>query len=128
MAYPGTDIPVAALNAERSAFQALENHKLPKGKGRPGSWVSIGPSSALYPLTQFRSSFSYVPNDYNAGGRTVAIAIAPVCVEDNCRMWIATAGGGIWRTDNALKWSAQLGVSFRSIRHQRFRLNHGGPE
>jgi hypothetical protein len=102
LAYPANEIPVAALNAERSAAQAIERHRLPRGKGRPGSWVSIGPSTALYPATIFRSSFSYVPAAYVAGGRTVAMALAPVCVEDNCRMWIAAAGGGIWRTDNAL--------------------------
>jgi len=102
LAYPGTDIPVAALNAERAAFQALANHKLPKGKGRPGSWVSIGPSEALYPDTVFRSSFSYVPNAYVAGGRTVAVALSPVCDPGHCTIWVAPAGGGIWRTKNAL--------------------------
>ncbi|HEY3311338.1 MAG TPA: hypothetical protein VGK00_06820 [Anaerolineales bacterium] len=102
LAYPGEDIPVTALNAERSAALAIDKHRLPTGKGKPGSWVTIGPSSALYPATQFRNSYSYVPAAYNAGGRTVAIAIAPLCVEDNCRLWIATAGGGVWRTDNAL--------------------------
>lgn len=102
LAYPDTDIPLSSLEAERAAVQALTSHKLPSGKGRPGTWVSIGPSDALYPFTQFRSSYSYVPNDYLAGGRTVALAVSSVCVEDNCRMWAAPAGGGIWRTENAL--------------------------
>jgi len=102
LAYPGTDIPLSSLEAERAAVDAIAKHKLPKGKGRPGQWVSVGPSEALYPATEFRSSYSYVPAAYVAGGRTVALAISPICVEDNCRMWVATAGGGIWRTDNAL--------------------------
>ena len=99
---PAGEIPAAALEAERAAVKALEKHKLPKGKGRPDSWVSVGPSDALYPFTEFRSSFSYVPNDYLAGGRTVAIALSPVCDPGHCTIWIAPAGGGIWRTKNAL--------------------------
>jgi hypothetical protein len=102
LAYPGTDIPLSSLTAERAAVNALENHKLPSGKGQRGTWISVGPSEALYPASQFRGSFNYVPAAYVAGGRTVALAISPICVEDNCRMWAAPAGGGIWRTDNAL--------------------------
>jgi hypothetical protein len=102
LAYPNTDIPLSSLTAERASVKALENHKLPSGKGQKGTWISVGPSEALYPATEFRSSYSYVPAAYVAGGRTVALAIAPVCVEDNCRMWAAPAGGGIWRTENAL--------------------------
>jgi hypothetical protein len=102
LAYPDTDIPLSNLIAERASVSAIANHKLPNGKGQKGTWISVGPSEALYPATQFRSSYSYVPAAYVAGGRTVALAIAPVCVEDNCRMWVAPAGGGIWRTDNAL--------------------------
>ena len=48
------------------------------------------------------SSFSYVPTDYVAGGRTTAIAIAPTCKPGDCKLYITPAGGGIWRTKNAL--------------------------
>jgi hypothetical protein len=113
LAYPGTDIPLNNLEAMRAADQALKNQKLPTGKGRPGTWVSVGPSDALYPFTQFRSSYSYVPNDYLAASRTVALAIDPNCKQGNCRIWAAPAGGGIWRTKNALEgqpnWSYLTG-------------------
>ncbi len=102
MAYPNTDIPLTSLTAVRSAVNALLNHKLPKGKGQTGAWVTVGPSEALYPFSIFRSSASYVPNDYVAGGRTVALAISPSCDQGNCTIWVAPAGGGIWRTKNAL--------------------------
>jgi hypothetical protein len=64
--------------------------------------VTVGPSDALYPKSPLRSSYSYVPTDYFAGGRTTAIAIAATCVPGDCRMWVAPAGGGVWRTKNAL--------------------------
>jgi hypothetical protein len=37
-------------------------------------------------------------------GRVTALAIDPNCGEAGagCRLWVAAAGGGIWRTDNAL--------------------------
>jgi hypothetical protein len=75
---------------------------IPRGKGRPNTWVSVGPSQALYPLTPFRSSVSYVPNDYDAGGRTTSIAIADTCVPGDCRIYVTPAGGGVWTTKNAL--------------------------
>ena len=35
-------------------------------------------------------------------GRITALAIDPNCSQTRCRVWAAAAGGGIWRTDNAL--------------------------
>ncbi|MEO6409098.1 MAG: hypothetical protein ABIO45_10160 [Burkholderiaceae bacterium] len=101
-AYPDSDIPLARIEAARAAAKTLQGRDFPTGKARPGTLVSIGPRDALYPLSPFRSSASYVPNDYLAGGRTVALAIDPNCSEGQCRLWAAPAGGGIWRTKNAL--------------------------
>lgn len=101
-AYPDTDIPLARIEGARTAAQRVTGRPFPSGKGRPGTLVSVGPSDALYPSTPFRSSDSYVPNAYLAGGRTVALAIDPNCREGDCRLWAAPAGGGIWRTKNAL--------------------------
>ena len=101
LAYPDTDVSLAKLQAMRAAGAALKG-KFPKGKGSNGSWVSVGPSNALYPATQFRNSFSYVPAEYSAGGRTTSLAISPTCKPGNCRLWLGVAGGGVWRTKNAL--------------------------
>jgi hypothetical protein len=101
-AYPGDMISLAQMDAARSAFANIQGRPFPKGKGRPGIWVTAGPSEALYPFTQFRNSTSYVPNTYAAGGRTTAMAISDTCVPGNCRLWVGPAGGGVWRTRNAL--------------------------
>jgi hypothetical protein len=100
-AYPDDAISLAEINRATSAAKALQK-QFPTGKGKPGTWVSVGPKDALYPFTDLRDLTSYVPNAYSAGGRTNAIAIAPNCKPGNCRMWIGPAGGGLWRTDNAL--------------------------
>ena len=39
----------------------------------------------------------------NISGRVAALAISPNClVTRPCRLWVGTAGGGVWRTDDAM--------------------------
>jgi hypothetical protein len=101
-AYPAETITLQAAAAARASFSASKGRPFPSGKGKKGTWVSVGPSQALYPKTPFRNSFSYVPTDYVAGGRTTAIAIASTCKPGDCKLYITPAGGGIWRTKNGL--------------------------
>jgi Arc-like DNA binding domain len=107
-AFPASTISLAEMAGARAAFSASKGQAAPKGKGKKGAWFSVGPSRALYPDSEFLNSFLYVPNAYIAGGRTTAIALANTCRPGNCRMYITPAGGGIWRTRNALagtpKW------------------------
>ena len=102
-AYPANAISLSAAAGARAAFSSAKGRPFPSGKGAKGSWVSVGPSQALYPKEPvFRSSFSYVPTDYVAGGRTTSIAISDTCVPGNCKLYITPAGGGVWRTKNGL--------------------------
>jgi hypothetical protein len=113
-AYPATDISVTKIENARAAheqhvanFAAISPRAGAAIRGAaavaPATWVSLGPTRALYPLSPFRGYFNYVPNAYEAGGRTTALAISPTCVPGNCRLWATPAGGGVWRTDDALK-------------------------
>jgi hypothetical protein len=43
-AFPDADIPLARIAAARRAFKGYKGKGCPKGKGRPGVWVTIGPS------------------------------------------------------------------------------------
>jgi hypothetical protein len=110
-AYPADEIPfqaqVKALNAYRkinAKFQAsltassiLGQLGTDTSKYVPGSWTNVGPKSANYPgvLTFFGA-------DYVASGRTTALAVAPNCSDAKCVLFVGAAGGGIWRTYNAL--------------------------
>ncbi len=100
-AYPAEAISVAQMDGAASAFASAKGGRSP-GKGRPGSWVSVGPSEALYPGTPLLTSSLYVPNRYVAGGRTTSIAISDTCQPGDCKVWVTPAGGGVWRTKNAL--------------------------
>jgi len=75
-AFPDTDIPLDRLLAARSAAATLNSRKFPGGKGRPGIWVTVGPSEAIYPLSPFRTSSVYVPNKYDAASRTTSLALS----------------------------------------------------
>jgi hypothetical protein len=101
-AFPDGTISLAEAAGARAAFAATKGRAFPRGKGVKGSWVTVGPSRALYPDSPFLNSFLYVPNAYVAGGRTTSIAIAETCKPGNCRAYITPAGGGVWRTGNIL--------------------------
>jgi Arc-like DNA binding domain len=107
-ASPGTNIPLAAISASRQDWAKVKARANAGGLGGQGRWDSLGPDPAVYPLNPFRSRYVYVPNEYLAGGRTAHSVIDPSCGPARCRYWIANAGGGIWRTDNAFaeqpKW------------------------
>jgi hypothetical protein len=105
-AYPDTKIPVERLQAARDGHTNISGRNF--HKDRDGHWESFGPSLALYPLTPLRNFTVYVPNAYPAASRTTALALSSHCRADKCTLWAGPAGGGIWRTRNALddlpKW------------------------
>lgn len=54
-------------------------------------WMSAGPETNLDSSTS------------NVSGRVAALVVSPSCTEQGaCRMWVGAAGGGIWRTDDAM--------------------------
>ena len=60
-----------------------------------------------------------MPNDYIAGGRTTDSALAETCVPGNCLMYIAPAGGGVWRTKERARADNGVDLPRRPARHQR---------
>lgn len=108
-AYPAAQVPFMAIKGSRDDWKKMKGHGF-GGNALGGRWLSLGPDNAIYPLNPFRNRFAYVPNEYAAAGRTAHSLIDPVCglKAGNCRLWIANAGGGIWRTLDALapqpKW------------------------
>ena len=94
-AYPASSLP---FSLQQGAANDFSNSILPRGPfDSANSWKLVGPSTATYPSVLNRTSGPYV-----ASGRISALALAGACVTGNCRLWLAAAGGGIWRTDDAL--------------------------
>ena len=107
-AYPAKDISLAKIEGARAAHAAHMAKDFASSDATSGAltWVSLGPTQALYPLSPFRNAteaYAYVPAAYLAGGRTTALAIDPACSPSNCRLWATPASGGVWRTNDALK-------------------------
>ena len=58
-------------------------------------WTSLGPETVL------RATTAGLEN--SVSGRVSTLLISPLCDGDNnCRLWVGTAGGGVWRTNDAL--------------------------
>ena len=64
------------------------------------AWTLAGPSTANFPAILTFSGAAYTTS-----GRVTALAIDPVCSNRRCTVWVGAAGGGVWRTDNALSGS-----------------------
>ena len=106
-AYPATDIPTDASFAAQAGWAALnaDSHS-------GGNWQLIGPSRAIQPgvLNALGDGAQVV-----TAGRVTAMAIGPSCSEDHCPIYVAAAGGGVWRTRNGLAGNPQwtfLSASF----------------
>ncbi len=101
-AYPAETISVGKVETSQQSFLGVQR-STPDSMLRVGAqWRNVGPSRALYPDTRFRNFTNYVPNKYVAGGRTTDVAIADTCERGDCRMYITPAGGGVWRTNDAM--------------------------
>ena len=65
------------------------------GIGQGAIWTSLGPETSLQSPTSGSSE--------SVSGRVSALAISPTCeLEGRCRLWVGTAGGGVWRSDDAM--------------------------
>ena len=53
-AYPDIDIPLERFDTARDAVRSLKGRPFAKGKGKKETWVTVGPSNALYPFFPFR--------------------------------------------------------------------------
>ncbi|MDX6371215.1 MAG: hypothetical protein QOD98_203 [Nocardioidaceae bacterium] len=64
----------------------------------PGSWEPVGPSSGLVV-----PQATYTGEPAHVSGRTTALATPTgTCTVVSCTLYAGTAGGGLWKTTNAL--------------------------
>jgi hypothetical protein len=76
----------------------------------PGAWQALGPVNTNIPgeAGQFFDLVTQTGPSTSESGRVTALAIDPNCDKASaplgkpCRLWVAAAGGGIWRTNDAL--------------------------
>ncbi len=61
------------------------------------TWQEIGPTTTNEP-----DVVTFTGHPTTISGRVTALAIANSCTDQHCRVWVGAAGGGIWKTNNAL--------------------------
>src|SRR5437762_8467521 len=65
------------------------------------TWTELGPSGvSADALVASESTGATAGTIYS--GRATAIAVAPTCKQSGCTVFIGAAGGGVWKTTNAL--------------------------
>src|SRR5215472_958274 len=95
--YPSAYVPFQqTLNAQQS-WATIKAKGVGKGKNQPGAWTLAGPSNPIFP-----NILTFSGAQYTTSGRITALAISPNCSTNSCTLWVAAAGGGVWRGDNAL--------------------------
>ncbi|HMC28383.1 MAG TPA: hypothetical protein VKM56_11385, partial [Verrucomicrobiae bacterium] len=98
-AYPAADVPSEATRNAIAAFKQFQasSPAVAAPEAPVGPWKLIGPKTAVFPDILTFSGAQYITS-----GRITAVAIAPTCTATQCRLYVAAAGGGVWRTNNAL--------------------------
>jgi hypothetical protein len=93
-AYPADEVSDEATFGAWNGWNSINGNK-----HSTGTWQLIGPSTANVPgvLNGLGDGAPYV-----TAGRVTALALAPNCGQGKCRLYVAAAGGGVWRTDKAL--------------------------
>ena len=103
-AYPALSIAPAQRQAAAAAAAKI---KTKPAKKKAGGWVLVGPSGVPASATVASESTAGTSGTVFSG-RTTALAVSSACTSKTCPMLLGAAGGGVWRTDNAMgkkvKW------------------------
>jgi hypothetical protein len=92
--FPGVPGSLAVARAAASKYWVFRGIAYRGAQREGAAWASLGPLSTTDGGASGSGSFS---------GRIAALAISPTCAIDGpCRLWAGTAGGGVWRTDDAM--------------------------
>src|SRR5262245_6684732 len=94
-AYPGVPGSVAVVRAAALKYWVFQGIAFRGASRQAAAWTSLGPlTTVVDPGAGSSSNFS---------GRIAALAVSPTCEADGpCRLWVGAAGGGVWRTDDAM--------------------------
>jgi hypothetical protein len=96
-AYPASDISLAEIQGAIAANATVKTHG-PRSGVSP-KWDALGPSTLNVDRLGTQSFIK--PTQWS--GRVTALTIAPNCTATTgCTLYVGAAGGGVWRTTNAL--------------------------
>ena len=94
-AYPGEPGSLAFFQASTAKYWVYRGIAYRGAQAQGAAWSSLGPISTTEGGASGSGNFS---------GRVSALAISPTCGLDGpCRVWVGTAGGGVWRTEEGMR-------------------------
>lgn len=97
-AYPLQAIEPGRAQAARVAARSLTASRAARSSENQPAWRQLGSSRfAAAGLSLGRGA-----RPVAVSGRVLSIVVAPDCGSARCRVWLGTAGGGVFRTDNGL--------------------------
>jgi len=94
-AYPATDISIDQIKGAIAADSAVEQRA---AASATETWDFLGPNTLNVDRLGTQSFIK--PTQWS--GRVTALAVDPKCRPTQCRLYVAAAGGGVWRSTNAL--------------------------
>jgi hypothetical protein len=92
-AYPAAVVGAAQQQAAATAFRALQ--LAPAALTQ--SWEALGPTTG-----NVAGPWTYTGQPAVVSGRITGLAISPSCDAESCALFVAAAGGGIWRAMDGL--------------------------
>jgi hypothetical protein len=94
-AFPEAPGSAAAIRAASARYWVFRGVAYRGAQAQGNAWASLGPIGTTTGGASGSGAFS---------GRVSALAISPACtLTGACRLWVGTAGGGVWRTDDAMQ-------------------------
>ena len=100
LAYPAAD--VSAGEGSGAAASRRRRASSRRARAAKGSWVSVGPSNALYPRRRSATRSATCRPSTSRPAARPSLAIADLQAGQLPALDLAVAGGGVWRTKNAL--------------------------
>ena len=94
-AYPAESISIDQIQNAITANNALAGHA---GAKLTSKWDFIGPETL--DVDRLGTQSFIKPTQWS--GRVTAVTVDPKCKPQECTLYVAAAGGGVWRTTNAL--------------------------
>lgn len=95
-AYPSNVVKYDQVQGAIKAFQSQSLRPSGRDNDRQ-SWKLVGPSNGNVP-----GPVTYTGLPTTNSGRVTALAVSNHCDKGSCTVWLGAAGGGVWKTDDAL--------------------------
>jgi hypothetical protein len=92
-AFPASEIDPAQQKAAYKAYLSISQLQVSTG----AAWRGIGPTAPFVV-----GSSTYTGRPTYVSGRVTSLALSPKCHVESCKIFVGSAGGGVWTANNAL--------------------------